>query len=431
MQKHVSSLNNSKISRCVGWAVLIGKFGSVQFLVQFLGFCSGLLLVRMMDKNDYALYTLATAMLGTMAVLADSGIGSGATSIAGRAWNDPAKLGEVVKTATALRRYFALAVVVVLSPVLFFWLGSHGAGKFESLLATVLVALTLYFQTGTGILGIVPRILLHTKQLQKVEFFTALVRLALVCAACLFFLNLATALITSSVAAAFQLAFLLRLTRRDFCRDVDDNPETKSEILRVVLRQAPNAIYLCIQSQVIIWLLGIFGSSEAIADAGALGRLAVVFTIVGNIIASIVMPRFSRCQSVELLRRRYQQVTVFLALALAVLVLTAWIFPVPMLWILGSQYQGLQNEFILMVAGQALNCLLVALSTLNLGRGWIVSPWIAIPSGLVTYTSLFLWIGVSTLHQVLLVGILASLVGIAINYLQAAFSMNRLSLQKE
>jgi O-antigen/teichoic acid export membrane protein len=417
--------------RGIGWASLVGKFGVVQVLVQLLGFASGLLLVRMMSKEAYALYTLSNAMLGTMAVLADSGVGSGAMAVAGRVWNDSVKLGQVVKTAISLRHIFALAAIVVLSPVLFLWLGAHGAGTVEAATAALIIALTLYIQTGNAIFGLVPRILLQTDRLQMVEFFTALVRLAAVCAVSLLFLNLTTALLATAVAAAFQWALLLGITKNDFQQNVGVDPEIRTTILKTVTRHAPSAVYFCIQSHVVVGLLGIFGTSATIADAGALGRLAVVFTIVGNILASLVMPRFSRCQSAGLLWRRYHQVLGLLVLALSFLVLAALLFPKPMLWILGNKYQNLENEFFLMVVAQSLNCLLMAVSSLNLGRGWITPPWIVIPAGILSYTLLFLWVGAFTLSQVLMVGILASLVSIVINYTQAIVSICRMKTEKK
>ena len=431
-----SIVESSRIIKCLfssrtfGWALLLGKFGGVQVLVQLLGFASGLLLVRLMSKDVYALYTLANAMLGTMAVLADSGVGSGAMAVAGRVWNDAIKLGQVVKTAMRLRQIFALAAVLVLSPVLFLWLVGHGAGAGDAATAALIIAITLYIQTGNAIFGLVPRILLQTNRLQMVEFLTALVRFAAVCAASFVFLNLTTALLATAVAAAFQWALFLRITKNDFQQNVDIDSEIKTTILKTVARHAPSAVYFCIQSHVIVWLLGIFGSSATVADAGALGRLAAVFMIVGSILASLVMPRFSRCHSAGLLWQRYHQVLGLLALALSILVLAALLFPRQMLWILGNKYQNLENEFFLMVVAQSLNCLLMAVSSLNLGRGWITPPWIVIPAGVLSYTLLFLWVGVFTLSQVLMVGILASLVGIAINYTQAIVSMGRMKSEQ-
>jgi O-antigen/teichoic acid export membrane protein len=418
-------------SREFGWGMLVGKFGGVQIIVQLFGFFSGLLLVRILNKDVYALYTFANVMLGTMSVLADSGVGGGAIAMAGRVWNDKVKLSQVVKTAFLLRRFFAFAVLLCLSPVLFIWLSSHGAGAGTALAATLVIALTLYINTANALLGIFPRILLQTDRLQAVEFLTAIVRFAAVCAACFLFLNLTTALLAGAIASAFQLTILFRVTKNDFQQSVSSDSEIKTKILKIVARHAPNSLYYCIQGQVTIWLLGIFGNPAAIADAGALGRLAAFFTIVGNTLAILVMPRFSRCHSSALLWKRFHQVLGLLGFALSILVLTVSFFPRPILWILGNNYKNLEFEFFLMVVSQSLNCLLAAVSSLNIGRGWIVSPWISISSGLLTYYFLFLWVGASSLKQVLIVGILASLVSLGINYSKAVISIVKMKAENE
>ena len=101
-------------SKEFAWAKIVGKFGGVQVIVQFFGFCSGLLLVRALSKDVYALYTFANVMLGAMSILADSGVGSGAMAMAGRVWNDKIKLNQVVSTAIHLRRFFCICCFTML-----------------------------------------------------------------------------------------------------------------------------------------------------------------------------------------------------------------------------------------------------------------------------------------------------------------------------
>ena len=77
--------------------------------------------------------------------------------------------------------------------------------------------------------------------------------------------------------------------------------------------------------------------------------------------------------------------TNLLAFAFLLFCLVVFFFPEPILWILGSNYQNLEAELFLMVISQSLSCLLSAISSLNIGRGWIVSPWIAISSSILSY----------------------------------------------
>ena len=69
-------------------------------LVQLIGFAAGILLVRRLDQHEYALFTIANTMQGTINVLADIGISIGLVSIGGRVWQDRHRFGELVGTGT-------------------------------------------------------------------------------------------------------------------------------------------------------------------------------------------------------------------------------------------------------------------------------------------------------------------------------------------
>lgn len=411
--------------------MLVGKFAGVQIIVQFIGFGTGLLLIRLLCKEEYALYTLAVTMLGTMSVLADSGMVSGALTLAGKAWDDKIKLSHIIHTGLFLRRLFSSIVLLFLSPVLFLWLESNGAKTFEAVLATILVAVTLYIQTGNAILGIFPRILLQTNHLQTIEVLTSFTRFTSVVIICFLFVNLTTALLAGVIATVFQWFLLRHFTKNDFVQNCGVDSGIKAGIIKVVARQAPNSIFFCIQSQVVIWLLGFFGNPAMIADAGALGRLTAVFTVAGNTLTSLVMPRFSRCHSASLLWIRFHQVIGLLVFILSVLILSAIFFPKQMLWILGNQYNNLEIELVLMIVAQSLNCLLAAVISLNMSRGWVLSPWISISTGVLSYFFLFNWIGATSLKQFLLVGILATFVALVANYLESIFSLSEMKLKQE
>jgi hypothetical protein len=62
------------------WGKLITIVGSAQILVQAISLISGILVIRLLPTHEYALYTLANTMLGTMSLLADGGISTGVMS---------------------------------------------------------------------------------------------------------------------------------------------------------------------------------------------------------------------------------------------------------------------------------------------------------------------------------------------------------------
>jgi len=63
--------------RILEWVQIFGTVGSLQLVVQGLSFLGGILIVRWLPSSEYALYTLANAMLATMSLLANSGISDG------------------------------------------------------------------------------------------------------------------------------------------------------------------------------------------------------------------------------------------------------------------------------------------------------------------------------------------------------------------
>src|SRR4051812_39271310 len=100
LHKHVTS----KYPQMVEWGKLISITGSAQVLIQAIGFVSGIMIIRLLSTSEYALYTLANTMLGTMTLLTDGGINTGVMAQGGRVWQDKVKLGIVMNTGMDLRR---------------------------------------------------------------------------------------------------------------------------------------------------------------------------------------------------------------------------------------------------------------------------------------------------------------------------------------
>src|ERR1035441_9886320 len=84
------------IRRAFHRARVVGSFAIVQGVVQVIGFLSGILLVRWLDQREYAYFTIANTMQGTINLLADIGISVGLVSIGGRVWHDRYRFGQLI-----------------------------------------------------------------------------------------------------------------------------------------------------------------------------------------------------------------------------------------------------------------------------------------------------------------------------------------------
>src|SRR5690606_27416369 len=118
-------------------------------------------------------------MLGTLTILADGGIATGAMALGGKVWKDKEKLGAVLSTGMDLRRKFAVGSLLLATPVLVYLLRNHEA----SWLMTVLITLSLIPAFFTALSGTILEIPLKLKQdvkpLQKNQVEVNAVRLGM------------------------------------------------------------------------------------------------------------------------------------------------------------------------------------------------------------------------------------------------------------
>ena len=402
--------------RLKSWAGLLTRFLSLEVLIQAIGFTAGVLLVRGLPKAEYAWFTIANTMQQTMNLLADNGISSGLTAIGGRVWNDRSRFGQLLQTAMRLRRLLALAAIIVVTPILAWMLSGSGTTPVQTALLCGAVLLGLNFQLSIGVLIVAPRLHLEVQRIQVWNLWSAAIRLALILGAYALFLNALVALLAAAASFALQEWLLRRWVPRVADPAARPNANDRKEILSIIGREAPNAIYYCVQSQLLIWIITIFGSASSVAEIGALGRLGMIFLVAGSVMMNVVLPRFARVQEAHLLWRRYWQIIGAVSALNAVLLVLAAAFPDALLWILGPQYAHLKQELFLMVLGTVLASLLGVTYQLNFTRGWIVWPWLLIPIGVATEILLIVILDVSQVRDVLLMGIYSTIPGFILNF---------------
>ena len=409
------------------WLRLLAGFTSAQLVIQLLGFLSGILIVRYLSKPDYAWFTIANTLVATMGMLADSGISGALSAVGGTVWQDDARFGSLIRTALTLRRRLAFVAVLVVTPV-FVWMlvKNHApAATIAVVVPAALLALTL--QLTAGVLGVVISLRQEIRRMQFMGLAAALLRLSLLAPACLIFLDVRVAVIIGTVGMALQVWLLRRWVSKSVAWHAPESADYRAQILTIVKKQAPLTIFYCLQSQIIIWLISIFGNAQRVAEIGALGRFAMIFTLVSSVMNGIVVPRFARCHDRRVLKQRYWQVAAGFTLLAASLVALSAAFPRPLLWVIGSQYANLENEVWLMMLSAASSGLFVALFSLTYSKGWIVPAAISIPLEIVTQLILILTFDISTVRGVLLVGCFGSVPLIVLNIIIAHLEMRKVS----
>ena len=404
------------VRRAFEKARIVGNFAIVQGLVQIIGFCSGILIVRSLEQRDYAWFTIANTMQGTINVLADIGISVGLISIGGRVWQDRHRFGQLVKTALALRKIFGAIVIIIATPILFFLLARNSAPLGYAAVLIALVILALLFQLSVNVLSVVPRLRSDIVRIQTIDFSAAIVRLLGLIALMYLFLNAAVALALAAGASLLQFALLRSYALRVIDFDATENPEDRAAMLDFVRKLAANAVFFSLQGQITVFLISLFArQANSVAEVGALGRLAMIFAVLGNVLTNVFVPAFARAQTSRRLRWLYVAISGVVTAFGAVVLCAAAIFPEQFLFVLGNKYAHLHRELLLMVGAAVLSSVTATFWELNASRGWVAGSWLYIPLTLATQLMLIPFIDFSNVASVLTFNLLSAIPNLLLN----------------
>jgi O-antigen/teichoic acid export membrane protein len=380
--------DNPKYLKLFDWVKLISITGGAQILIQAIGMVSGILIIRMLPTHEYALYTLANTMLGTLMMLTDSGISSGVMSQSGKVWEDKEKLGVVLATGLNLRRKFALVVIVIMTPFLLYILMTNGASWFTAILLSVSLIPAFTTSLSGALLAIPPKLHQDILPLQKNQIAANIGRL-LMTAVSLFIFPFAFITILASGIPQIWANFNLRKISNKFAsKGLKPDPIVRTEILKIVKKTFPGTVYFCLYSQINIWLISFFGTSDNVAQVGALSRLILVLGLFFVVYSTLVTPRFSKLPAKwDLLLKRFIQITIGIVIMDVMIITFVWFFPSEVLWILGDKYANLTKEIFLNVIGTCIGFIAGAYVGMYTSRGWVLNPVISISVSLLSIAS--------------------------------------------
>lgn len=366
-------------AKALEWGKLITITGGAQALIQALSLVGGILVIRLLPTQEYALYTLANTMLGTMTVLADGGIATGVLAQGGKVWQDRDKLGVVIATGLDLRRKFAIGSLLIASPALLYLLRHHGASWVMSLL--MIASLIPAFVTALSgtLLQVAPKLRQDITPLQKNQVVTNFGRLVLL-ALTLFSFPLAfVAILAAGLPQIWSNINLRKISDGYANWNQKSDPVIRHNILAFVKRILPGSIYYCLSGQITIWLISIFGSTTAVAQVGALGRLAMLLGVFSILFTMLISPRFARLpNNPRLLLNRYLQIQSVLLIISIFITGIVWVFPSQILWVLGKGYSNLETEVVLNIVNACLGLITGASFAICTSRGWAIHPIVSI-----------------------------------------------------
>jgi O-antigen/teichoic acid export membrane protein len=402
--------------RALEQARIVGNFALVQGVIQLIGFASGILIVRTLTQRDYAYFTIANTMQGTISVLADIGISVGLISIGGRVWRDRHRFGQLVNTALALRKYLGAIVILVTAPVLWFLLFRNGAPALYTLILVLLVAATVVAQLSNDVLSVVPRLRSDIPRIQKIDFVAAIVRLLALVVLMYIYLNAGVAIAIATAVYLLQFVMLGSYAKTVIDIDAPENDDDRNAMLNFVGKLAGNAVFFCLQGQIAVFLISLFGRrATSVAEVGALGRLAMIFALASNLLTNVFVPAFARAQSPKRLRWLYTGIVGGVSAFGLLILLGAKLFPNDFLLVLGGKYAHLHTELVLIIASAVLSSITATLWALNAARAWIAGSWLYIPLTVVTEIALIPFVDFTSVVGVLTFNLVSAVPNLLLN----------------
>jgi O-antigen/teichoic acid export membrane protein len=408
------------LRRAFDHARRIGNYVLVQAVVQIVAFSSGILLVRWLPQREYAFFTIANAMQATLMLLADIGISIGLISIGGRVWQDRHRFGELINTGLSLRRKLAAAAAVIVAPILYAMLTKNGASSIYTLVLIVVVLAGFSIQLAVDIYSVVPRLHSDIGRIQKIDFTCAVVRLLLILGLVYLFATAGLAVAIASATFLLQYFLLRAYVAKVVDLKASENAEDRHEMVRLMKKLAANALFYCFQGQITVFLISFFGRHTAsVAEVGALGRLAMIFTVLMNLLTNIFVPAFARCHDKRKLHYLYAAVVGGVVLFSLVVLAGAAFFPEQFLFVLGNRYTHLHRELLLIVGASVITSLAAALWFLNASKAWVTGSWLYIPLTLATQIALTPFTDFSSVAGVLTFNLISAVPSLLLNLMMS------------
>lgn len=361
-------MNFSSVKR---WTPIISSFLAGQGFLQLLNAITGFLLLRWLSVEAYAQYSVAFGFQNTLIVLVDLGFSGSIIALVGNRVSDKEVVGTYIRSAKRFRnRLFAIAIPVAAVAFPLVTSQQNWAWTTKLLLFASIIG-TLFFQGWVSYYSTPLLMNQRVRQYYQPQIITASVRVVLC-----FVLYFVSAL--SSWVAAWVYSFVLAVTGLLYRRSaknlvtepINSSHKTNHEMLHYLLPLIPAIAFTAFQSQISLAIITIFGQTKSIAEVAALGRLGQLFALLNAFNSVIISPYIAKVACKVLTKKYFQILGCALIIAIT-LSIAAFLFPQPLLFLLGSKYQSLRVEIGWAVAAYSFNYISNLLYGMNANRKWI------------------------------------------------------------
>ncbi len=383
-----------------------------QGVVTFLNIVVGILFIRWLPIEEFAIYALAVIVQSVVAVFSDFGIANAVNTLTARLSKKKKSSVVVMQEAFRLRRRFipfALFSAFVLG---WFLLSSVNVVEIRLLFLIVFVIVLGLIQSQLTIGKALLNARSQSDLLFKVGLVEAFLRLAL-SFLCFLYTYVEVAILINLI--ALLVAYLtMQYLSSDFQKTAASSSLVKEELLKFTLPLIPSTIYSLAQSHIGIFILSMLGASQMIAETTALSRLSQIFSLFLVLGPFWLQPHFARINSKKIFIKDLVVGMGVLTIIFSFVISSTYIFPYVWLWFLGDGYKSNNAELPIAMISSVIYLANTFFYTITLSRNatnW--QSWTVI-IGLTTQIGFLFFYDVDTTIDALIINMLPAISSLVI-----------------
>jgi len=376
------------------WSKLVADFGLGNGASQILGMLAGLIYVRFLPTEQYALYGLGLTTIAFIAVASDLGLNGSINYF----WKRAREKGETFAPffkAIRTARWFLYVPAAIIGSIAF-WISASNSSDFQTIaIIILLVAITGIVALEFALYQAIFRMAQLFRLSYVADFAGQSIRVIAALSIWLFLPALAIFGLAGGLIAVLAALFTNWKLRPKLKSKmpVGPQPENPNRRLRgYLLPVFPSVLLFAVQDNAIYWIAAALGGASVMAETFALARIAVLFTIITGFVTYVVIPKLSNVTE----DRKYHIAAwsmrgVFFVLGLAALA-AAWLFPELYLFIIGPRYSHLSSELLIIIANASVMMINHASVLSNRLKGWVRwDPYLTIGQILIVSLLLLNW----------------------------------------
>ena len=258
---------------------LLSRFISGQVILQFFNMLNGFLLLRWLNIEEQAIFSIAFSLQTLINCLSDLGFSGSIIALSSDRYLDKRVLGGYISSAKHLRSIFfiiSLFITIFLVPL---YVNNNFSNGYILWINLLPVILAVYWQADSGIYASALIIHKDLKAYYKPQLITAALRLVI--NYLLFvsnYISSLTILIVNALITLYIGRQYKKLATNFYEKNIDDKGPRK-QMFRYLLPLMPSYIFNSFFGQFQIFIIAYFGKVQNIAEIAALGRLSQIFLL--------------------------------------------------------------------------------------------------------------------------------------------------------